>query len=65
MSIQMNAIHALTLVVMAKTGKPQYESKKIAQKIEVFFKKCGKELRENYYWTDTDLMALVDIVLQE
>lgn len=63
--IRMNSIDALTLAVMAKTGKSPLEARETAEMLEVFFKKCSNQLTENYYWTVHDLMALVEIVFTE
>ena len=63
--IHMNSIDALTLAVMAKTGKSPLEARETAEMLEVFFKKCSNQLTENYYWTVDDLMALVEIILTE
>lgn len=63
--IHMNSIDALTLAVMAKTGESRFEARNIAEMLEVFFKKCSNPLKENYYWTVDDLMALVEIISTE
>ena len=64
-SIHMNSRDALTLAAMAKTGEPEHKCRDMADMVEVFFDKCSTTLKENYYWTHTDLMALIDIVLTE
>lgn len=63
--IRMNSIDALTLAVMARTGESRFEARNTAEMLEVFFKQCSDPLRENYYWSLHDLMALVEIVLTE
>lgn len=64
-NIRMNSIDVLTLAVMAKTSASRSEARDAAEMLEVFFRKCSNPLKENYYWTIDDLLALVEIILTE
>lgn len=64
-NIHMYSIDVLTLAVMAKTNMSRSEASDAAEMLEVFFKKCSNTLKENYYWTIDDLLALVEIILTE
>lgn len=63
--IRMNSIHALTLAAIAQAERPICEARALAKKADKFFDSCDKHLKENCYWTDNDLIALINLVAEK